>query len=146
MAACVPRITGWVPLTSIYSVYKAKNSSTRGNGGAWLETRYSSYSFTTLALDGGEWSASRPGRALPPGERILGTHCTEGWVGPRAGLDTEVRGKINCLCRRSNVNRPVVQPVAKQCTDWATRLIYSVYSLLKKTHCLFKDRHCREGV
>jgi len=23
----------------------------------------------TLALDGGEWSASRPGRALPPGER-----------------------------------------------------------------------------
>jgi hypothetical protein len=30
--------------------------------------RYSSYSFTTSALDGGEWSASRPGRALPPGK------------------------------------------------------------------------------
>jgi hypothetical protein len=30
------------------------------------ERRYSSYSFTTSALDGGEWSASRPGRALPP--------------------------------------------------------------------------------
>jgi hypothetical protein len=29
---------------------------------------YSSYSFTTSALDGGEWSASRPGRALPPGK------------------------------------------------------------------------------
>jgi hypothetical protein len=29
---------------------------------------YSSYSFTTWALDGGEWSASRPGRALPPGK------------------------------------------------------------------------------
>jgi hypothetical protein len=28
--------------------------------------RYSSYSFTTSALDGGEWSASRPSRALPP--------------------------------------------------------------------------------
>jgi hypothetical protein len=27
---------------------------------------YSSYSFTTLALDGGEWSASPPGRALDP--------------------------------------------------------------------------------
>jgi hypothetical protein len=25
---------------------------------------YSSYSFTTLAVDGNEWSASRPGRAL----------------------------------------------------------------------------------
>jgi hypothetical protein len=30
------------------------------------ERRYSSYSFTTSALDGGEWSASRPGRALSP--------------------------------------------------------------------------------
>jgi hypothetical protein len=29
-----------------------------------------------------------------PGERTPGTHCTGGWVGPRAGLDTEVRGKI----------------------------------------------------
>jgi hypothetical protein len=32
------------------------------------ERRYSSYSFTTSALDGGEWSASRPDRALPPGK------------------------------------------------------------------------------
>jgi hypothetical protein len=30
---------------------------------------YSSYSFTASALDGGEWSESRPGRALPPGKR-----------------------------------------------------------------------------
>jgi hypothetical protein len=32
---------------------------------------YSSYSFTTSALDGGEWSASRPGRALPLGKGHL---------------------------------------------------------------------------
>jgi hypothetical protein len=32
------------------------------------ERRYSSYSFTTSALDWSEWSASRPGRALPPGK------------------------------------------------------------------------------
>jgi hypothetical protein len=32
------------------------------------ERRYSSYSLSTLALDGGEWSASRPGRALAPGK------------------------------------------------------------------------------
>jgi hypothetical protein len=32
------------------------------------ERRYSSYSFLTSALDGGEWSASHPGRALPPGK------------------------------------------------------------------------------
>jgi hypothetical protein len=28
-----------------------------------------------------------------PGERTHCTHCTGGWVGPRAGLDTEARGK-----------------------------------------------------
>jgi hypothetical protein len=56
---------------------------------------YISYSFSTSALDGGEWSASRPGRALAPGKepwyplyRRLG-----------AGLDTEVRGKSFRLCR-----------------------------------------------
>jgi hypothetical protein len=32
------------------------------------DRRYSSYSFLTLALEGGERSASRPGRALPPGK------------------------------------------------------------------------------
>jgi hypothetical protein len=31
------------------------------------EKRYSSYSFLTSALDVGEWSASRPRRALPLG-------------------------------------------------------------------------------
>jgi hypothetical protein len=51
---------------------------------------------------GGEWSASRPGRALPQGKEPPGTHCTGGWVGPRAGLDTETRGKILCPCRGSN--------------------------------------------
>jgi hypothetical protein len=30
--------------------------------------RYSSYSFLALALDGGEWLASRLGHALPPGK------------------------------------------------------------------------------
>jgi hypothetical protein len=31
------------------------------------ESSYSSYSFTS-ALDGGEWSASRPGTTVPPGK------------------------------------------------------------------------------
>jgi hypothetical protein len=31
------------------------------------ERTYSSYSFLTSTLDGGEWSTSRPGRALPRG-------------------------------------------------------------------------------
>jgi hypothetical protein len=32
------------------------------------ERSYSSYSFSTSALDAGEWSASRPGRTLHPGK------------------------------------------------------------------------------
>jgi hypothetical protein len=35
-----------------------------------------------------------PRQCFNPGERTPGTHCTGGWVGPRAGLDTEARGKI----------------------------------------------------
>jgi hypothetical protein len=66
-----------------------------------------------------EWSASRPSRAFTPGKRTPGTHCTGGWVGPRAGLDTEVRGKILCPRRGSKSDRPVVQPVVRHYTDWA---------------------------
>jgi hypothetical protein len=79
-------------------------------------------------LDGGEWSASRPGRAFTPGERTPGTHCTGDWVGPRAGLDTEDRGKILCPRRGSNPDRPVVQPVVRHYTDWATRLLVTIWS------------------
>jgi hypothetical protein len=32
--------------------------------------------------------------AFSPGERTPGTHWAGGWVGPKAGLDTEARGKI----------------------------------------------------
>jgi hypothetical protein len=89
------------------------------------ERRYSSYSFTTSALDGGEWSASRPAE-LYPRERTPGTHCTGGSVGPRAGLDTEPRGKILCLCRRSNLDHSVLQSVVKHYTACATRLTISM--------------------
>jgi hypothetical protein len=59
-----------------------------------------------------------------PGERTPGTHCTGGWVGPRPGLDTETRGKILCRCRGSNPDRPVVQPVVRHYTDWATPALF----------------------
>jgi hypothetical protein len=48
--------------------------------------------------------------AFKPGEKTPGTHCTGGWVGPRAGLDTEVRGKILLLLpgiEPRSPNRPV---------------------------------------
>jgi len=46
-----------------------------------------------LAPDGGEWSASCPGRFIPR-ERTPDTHCIGGWEDPRAGLDVGVRRKI----------------------------------------------------
>jgi hypothetical protein len=51
--------------------------------------------------------------ALYPGERTPGTHCTGGWGGPRAGLDTESRGDILCLCWGSNQARPVCSPTLR---------------------------------
>jgi hypothetical protein len=35
-----------------------------------------------------------PRPRFTPGERTPGTHCTGGWVDPRAGLDTEATVKI----------------------------------------------------
>jgi len=59
------------------------------------------HSLLTSALDGGEWSASRPGRFTPK-ERASGTHWIRGWVGPRAGLGTMVRRNIPSPYRDTN--------------------------------------------
>jgi hypothetical protein len=74
------------------------------------ERRYSSTNSSTSALDGGEWSASRPGRAL-------GTHWIGSWVDPRAVLDSVVKRKIPSPRRESNPRTPIVQPVAQRYTD-----------------------------
>jgi hypothetical protein len=52
--------------------------------------------FLTLALAGGEQSASRPGR-FTPGERAPCTHWTGGWVDPKAGLDDLKKRKFLTL-------------------------------------------------
>jgi hypothetical protein len=52
----------------IYSLFYTWSCPTTRQGGAWGERRYSYYSLSTSALDGGEWSASRPGRSLTPGK------------------------------------------------------------------------------
>jgi hypothetical protein len=72
-----------------------------------------------------------PRPRFTPGERTPGTHFTGGWVGPRAGLQTEARGNILCPCRGLNLDRPVVQSVARHYTDWATPAPNSHYIGLK---------------
>jgi hypothetical protein len=60
------------------------------------------------------WVVSTTPRLLYPPERP-GTHCTGGWVGPRAGLD---------VCEKSRPHWDSipgdVQPVASRYTDRAT--------------------------
>ena len=51
-------------------------------------------SFLNLALDSGEWSASRPGHFTPE-ETALGSYQIGGWLGPRARLD--IMGKMKSL-------------------------------------------------
>jgi hypothetical protein len=52
--------------------------------GVLVEWMYSSIHYFTSAPDGYEWSASRSGRFIPR-ERASGTRWLGGWVGPRAG-------------------------------------------------------------
>jgi hypothetical protein len=60
------------------------------------------HAFLTSALDGGEWSATRPGRFTPK-DRALGAHWIESWVGPRAVPDAVVKRKIpSCWCLTFN--------------------------------------------
>jgi hypothetical protein len=80
---------------------------------AYGEWRYSFTHSSILALDGGEWSASRPGR-FTPRERAPGTHCIGGWVGPRAVLDAVVKRKIPSPRRKSNPDRPARSPALYQ--------------------------------
>jgi hypothetical protein len=79
------------------------------------ERKYSSLSFLTSALVGMSGLCHAP-TALFPRQKTPGTHCTGGWVGLRAGLDTEGIGKILCLCWDQT---PVVQSVVRDYTDWA---------------------------
>jgi hypothetical protein len=51
----------------------------------------------------------RLGRALVPGKG--------GWVGLRAVLDTEVRGKFFCICRGSKRDVLVVHSAVRHYTD-----------------------------
>jgi hypothetical protein len=70
------------------------------------EIRYSSYSFSTSALD--EVSGQRHAPAvLYAWEWTPGIHRIGGWMGLRAGMDTEAGGKILYLRQASNPGRPV---------------------------------------
>jgi hypothetical protein len=84
--------------------------------------------FLTTALDGGEWSASRPGR-FTPGEVGPGTSWIGGWVGHKAGLDAMKRK--SCTPRESNPGRLAR---ARRYTDSAISALEVI--LYKRQICL----------
>jgi hypothetical protein len=88
------------------------------------EIIYNSYSFTTSALDWGEWSASRPGHALPPGKGPPVPIVQEAGWAPEPVWTQRLDKKSFCICRVSNLDRLVVQSVVRHYTDWATPAPY----------------------
>ena len=77
----------------------------------------------TTALEGGEWSAAHPGRALPPGKTWYPLYRKLGGPQGRSG-------------RAENLAPPgfdpwTVQPVVSRYIDWATRpTTHSIYHVL----------------
>jgi len=73
----------------------------------------------TAALEGGEWSAARPGHTLPRGNtqyplyRRLGG--PQGWSGQAENLIP------------MGIRSRTVQPIVSRYTDWATRLYICIY-------------------
>jgi hypothetical protein len=72
---------------------------------------YSSTLSLTSALDGGEWSASRPG-SFTSRERAPGTHWIGGCVGPTVGAEAVVKRKLSLLTPTGYRNL-IVQPAGQ---------------------------------
>jgi hypothetical protein len=92
----------------MFRTIKAKAVPLHAMEAFWGEG-YSSYSFSTSALDGGEWSASHPGRALPPGKGPAVPIVQEAGWAPEPVWTQRIEEKSFCLCRGSNLDRLVVQ-------------------------------------
>ena len=78
---------------------------------SWVEVYL--YSFLTTALEGGEWSAARPGRTLPPGKTRYPFYRRLGGLQGRYG-------RMENLFPTGTQSR-TVQPGVSHYTDWATR-------------------------
>jgi hypothetical protein len=89
----------WTLEESMYKKLKscptARHEGTLGGGGR----KYSSCLFLTSALDGGEWSASRPANASPPGKGPPVTTVQEAGWAPEPVWTQRLEEKSFCLYR-----------------------------------------------
>jgi hypothetical protein len=87
------------------------------------ERRYSSYSFSTSALHGGEWSASRPGRDLALGKGSQVPIVKEAGWAPVQVWTQRLEEKFFRLCWGSNLYRPS-RPARSQTLYWPGSLFF----------------------
>jgi hypothetical protein len=85
----------------------------------WSRGMYSSTLSWPKALEGGEGSASRPGRFLPPGK-------TRYLLYRRLGGPQGRSGQVRKISHPPEFDTRTVQPVASRYTDWATRPTYCI--------------------
>jgi hypothetical protein len=81
------------------------------------------HAFLTSALDGGEWSASCPGR-FTPSETAPSTHWIGGWVGHRAVLDAVVKREISTPTGNGTLEPRLSSSQNSRYTDWAIVVLY----------------------
>jgi hypothetical protein len=91
------------------------------------------HTFLILALNGGEWSASWPGRFTPPPRGESARYPLDRTQGrPQSRSGRGAKEKIKPAPAGNRV--PVVQLVASHCTNWATLLkMFEEYTLQKVT-------------
>jgi hypothetical protein len=106
---------GYIHSVAVYKMYskaKAVLLPRRRLGGEEVQL--------ILILDlGNRWGwvvSVTPRPCFSPGKTTPGTHCTGGWVGPRAGLDIKARGKILSLL--PGIEPSPGHPVRSQTLYW----------------------------
>ena len=88
----------------------------------------------TTVLEGGEGSASRPGRSLPPGKTQYPLYRSLG--GPQSRS-----GQVQKISSLPGFDPRTVQPVASRYTDWATRLKLYKSQIIFKRSKKWKDNN-----
>ena len=117
----------------------------------------------TAALEGGEWSAARPGRTLPQGKVKVKWSRYRPGVAQRVGRGIALLFRARVTRRVSSTPRPhftpgkemvtilqegrkissppesdrTVQPVVSRYTDWATRPTIYIYIYIYLCVCVF---------
>jgi hypothetical protein len=121
-------------MLELLNKFKAKADPLHAMEALGGDRKYSSYLYSTSALDGGEWSASRTGRALAPGKGPPEPVVQEAGLAPEPVWTQRLQEKSFRLCRVSNFDLPVVQSVVRHYTAWDTLLTLMNFKKSKYNH------------